>query len=356
MPPKRQQPTRKQRVEWVWKPIEDLDWSRKKRADMTPIEQEFVEAAVLDGEGTCVPSVERLKFLLADNPSIIETAGAAALSASFARRDSDDVVRFLVDNGARFEYPEGAFSPVHEAAWSSSHSSLSESQRRKGTEKFRLIFEAGLSDAAQIGIEPVHAMTSSHPFCTSPPPSAIPHSPTCSYSTERARSSRRGSTTTPTPLSIEQHRSATGGTGGERSQRYCSHTGRTTTSSPPAPSTTMKESGRFSWKTLLPLTPVTPTRRLPSTGLRRLEPLHAPKRSLPMASTPTPSTPARRRRSTRLPHPSARCPSTGRTLPLTRLLLSWLITARTPTRRTTRDAPPCTSRLTEVTRTPPSSS
>ena len=155
MPPKRQQPTREQRVEWVWKPIEDLDWSRKKRADMTPIEQEFVEAAVIDGEGNYTPDLERMKSLLAGHPCIIETAGAAALSAAFARKDSDDVVPFLVDNGARFEYPEGAFSPVHDAAWSVSHG-----QRDIG--KFRLIFEAGLADAAQIGIEPVHAMSSSH--------------------------------------------------------------------------------------------------------------------------------------------------------------------------------------------------
>ena len=129
---------------------------------MTPAEQEFVEAAVLDGEGNYVPDVERLKPLLARQPSLIETAGAVALSAAFARRDSDDLVRFLVENGAGFEYPEGAFSPVHEAAWKSSHSSWSASQRRQGIEKFRLIFEAGLADAAQIGIEPVHAMTSSH--------------------------------------------------------------------------------------------------------------------------------------------------------------------------------------------------
>ena len=155
MPPKRQEPTREQRVEWVWKPIEDLDWSRKKRADMTPIEREFVEAAVLDGEGNYAPDVERLESLLAERPSLIETAGAAALSAAFARKDTDGVVPFLVDKGAWFEYPEGAFSPVHEAAWSASHGQL-------GIEKFHLIFELGMADAAQIGIEPVHAMTSSH--------------------------------------------------------------------------------------------------------------------------------------------------------------------------------------------------
>ena len=155
MPPKRQEPTREQRVEWVWKAIEDLDWSRKKRADMTPAEQEFVEAAVLDGEGSYSPDLNRMKSLLSNHPSVIETAGAAALSAAFAQRDYDDVVRFLVEKGARFEYPEGAFSPVHNAAWKASHGQF-------GIEKFRLIFELGMADAAQIGIEPVHAMTSSH--------------------------------------------------------------------------------------------------------------------------------------------------------------------------------------------------
>ncbi len=155
MPPARKKPTREQRVEWIWKPIEDLDWSRKKRADMTPVEREFVEAAVLDDEGNHAPDLQRLKSLLAEHSSLIETAGAAALSAAFARKDTVDVVPFLVDNGARFEYPEGAFSPVHDAAWSTSHGQL-------GIEKFRLIFDAGLADAAQIGIEPVHAVSSSH--------------------------------------------------------------------------------------------------------------------------------------------------------------------------------------------------
>ncbi|MDE2822878.1 MAG: hypothetical protein OXK79_05175 [Chloroflexota bacterium] len=193
MPPKRQKPTREQRVEWVWKPIEDLDWSRKKRADMTPAEQEFVEAAVIDGEGNYTPDLERMKSLLAEHPCIIETAGAAALSSAFPKKDSDDVVRFLIDNGARFEYPEGVFSPVHEAAWKSSHSSWSVSERRQGTEKFRLIFERGLADAAQIGIEPVHAMTSSHRTLLHITATfGNPPSPSCSSSTARARSWRLG--------------------------------------------------------------------------------------------------------------------------------------------------------------------
>ena len=122
---------------------------------MTPIEREFVEAAVIDDEGNYTPDLARMKSLLAEHPSIIETAGGAALSAAFARKDSDDLVPFLIDKGARFEYPEGAFSPVHDAAWSVSHG-------QRSIEKFRLIFDEGLADAAQIGIEPVHAMTSSH--------------------------------------------------------------------------------------------------------------------------------------------------------------------------------------------------
>ena len=58
MPTTRKQPTSQQRIEWVWKPIEDLDWSRKKRADMTPVEREFVEASVLYSEGNYAPNLE----------------------------------------------------------------------------------------------------------------------------------------------------------------------------------------------------------------------------------------------------------------------------------------------------------
>ena len=71
---------------------------------MTPVERKFVEAAVLDGEGTYAPDLEHLKSLLAEYPSLIETAGAAALSAAFFRKEADDVVRFrcTIGHAVRF--------------------------------------------------------------------------------------------------------------------------------------------------------------------------------------------------------------------------------------------------------------
>lgn len=141
---------------WIWKPIEDLDWCRRKRSDMTPVEREFVEATVFDADGNYAPDLERLKSLLSENPSLVETAGSAALTAAVRAKDADEIVRFLVDNGARFEYPKDSFSPVHDAVWSASHG-------QQGIEKFRIIFESGLADAAQIGARPPHnGLTSSH--------------------------------------------------------------------------------------------------------------------------------------------------------------------------------------------------
>lgn len=144
------------RARWIWKPIEDLAWCRRKMAEMTEVEREFVEAAVFDAEGNFAPDLDRMKAMLAEYPSLVETAGAAALTAAIRGKDTDEVVRFLVDNGARFEYPKDSFSPVHDAVWSASHG-------QQGIEKFRIIFESGLADAAQIGIRPPHnGLTSSH--------------------------------------------------------------------------------------------------------------------------------------------------------------------------------------------------
>ena len=71
---------------------------------MTPVEREFVEAAAMDSEGNYSADLERLKFLLAEYPSLIETAGAAALSTAFFRKEADDVVRFrcTIGHAVRF--------------------------------------------------------------------------------------------------------------------------------------------------------------------------------------------------------------------------------------------------------------
>ena len=138
---------------WIWDVFDKLNWCRRTRSEMTAAEQEFVEATALDKDGNWGQDLARLKALLAEHPSIIETAGAAALSTAIRSREPDEesaeVVRFLVENGARFEYEKDIFSPVHEAAWSTAHG-------QQGIERFRIIFEAGLADAAQVGIEPPH--------------------------------------------------------------------------------------------------------------------------------------------------------------------------------------------------------
>lgn len=145
---------------WIWDVFDKLNWCRRARSEMTAAEQEFVEATALDKDGNWGQDLGRMKALLAEHPSIIERAGAVALSTAIRSRESDEVsaevVRFLVENGARFEYPKDCFSPVHEGAWSTAHGQL-------GIERFRIIFEAGLADAAQVGIEPPHnGLTSGH--------------------------------------------------------------------------------------------------------------------------------------------------------------------------------------------------
>ena len=145
---------------WIWNAIEELSWCRRTRSELTAAEQEFVEATALDKDGNWGQDLERMKALLDEHPSIIERAGAAALSTAIRSREPDEesaeVVRFLVENGARFEYARDCFSPVHEAAWSTAHG-------QQGIERFRIIFEAGLADAAQVGIEPPHnGLTSGH--------------------------------------------------------------------------------------------------------------------------------------------------------------------------------------------------
>lgn len=64
-----------------------------------------------------VASLPRLQEMLAGDPSLIDTAGPAALARAMYWRNGEPIVRFLLDKGARLDHPPGIFGPVHEAVW-----------------------------------------------------------------------------------------------------------------------------------------------------------------------------------------------------------------------------------------------
>jgi hypothetical protein len=138
-------------IERFWEDHDRLRWSARTRAEMTPKQQEFVEAAMGDwGRLDQVASLPRLQSMLAEDSSLIETAGPAALARALYWRKGEPIVRFLLDKGVRLDHPPGIFGPVHEAVW----------QNR--VESVRMVLEAGGIDAAQVAIEPPHGGLSSH--------------------------------------------------------------------------------------------------------------------------------------------------------------------------------------------------
>jgi hypothetical protein len=138
-------------IEGCWEDHDRLRWSARRRAQMSAREQEFVEAAMGDGlRLDQVASLPRLQEMLAGDPSLIDTAGPAALARAMYWRNGEPIVRFLLDKGARLDHPPGIFGPVHEAVWNDR------------VESVRMVLEAGGVDTAQVAIEPPHGGLASH--------------------------------------------------------------------------------------------------------------------------------------------------------------------------------------------------
>ena len=138
-------------VEDLWENHDRLQWSVRTRAEMTPTQQAFVEAAMGDWVRLDdMASLPRLRAMLAEDPSLIKAAGPAALARALYWRKGEPIVRFLLDKGARLDHPRGIFGPMHEAVW----------QNR--VESVRMVLDAGGVDAGQVAIEPPHGGLASH--------------------------------------------------------------------------------------------------------------------------------------------------------------------------------------------------
>jgi ankyrin repeat protein len=115
---------------------------------VTKLERQFVDIA----RQPCEPSsVEVMESLLSKIPSIVKSAGGAALAAAVNRPDykNASIVRFLIDHGARFDYPANSWSPLHEACWRIAWGQLP-------TDTIRMVLEAGLAKASEIAIKAPH--------------------------------------------------------------------------------------------------------------------------------------------------------------------------------------------------------
>ena len=137
--------------ERIWENHDSLHWSQRTRVQMSDREQEFVEAAMGDWlRLDQIASLPRLRVMAQEDPSLIATAGPAALARSLYWRKGEPIVQFLLDQGARLDHPPGIFGPVHEAV------------RQNRVESVRMVLEAGGVDAAQVAIEPPHGGLASH--------------------------------------------------------------------------------------------------------------------------------------------------------------------------------------------------
>lgn len=138
-------------IESIWQGHDRLGWSQRRRADMSSREQEFVEAAMGDWvRQDLVASLPRLQAMADEDPSLIDTAGPAALARALYWKKGDPIVRFLLEKGARIDHQPGIFGPLHEAVW------------QNQTKSVRMLLEGGEVDAAQIAVAAPHDGLSSH--------------------------------------------------------------------------------------------------------------------------------------------------------------------------------------------------
>ncbi len=125
--------------------------SRRTRAQMSPREQAFVEAAMGDWRRPHRASLPRLRALAAEDPALIAGAGPAALARALSWEAGEPIVRFLLEQGARLGHEPGTFGPLDGAVWTGC------------LESVRLLLEAGGGpDPAEAAVEPPHGGLASH--------------------------------------------------------------------------------------------------------------------------------------------------------------------------------------------------
>ena len=113
---------------------------------------EFMDAAYQRGalrSGVC--DVDRMRALLVEEPSLIETAGPAALAKAVGTTGSLPAVEFLMERGV----PRLTLNPFE-------YSELSEAVGGGNFDGLRAVFDAGYADASYIQEQMVHAGWPAH--------------------------------------------------------------------------------------------------------------------------------------------------------------------------------------------------
>lgn len=137
--------------ERLWESHDRLASPRRTRAQMSPKEQAFVEAAMGDWRRPHRASLPRLRALAAEDPSLIAAAGPVALAMALAWEGGEPIVRFLLEQGTRLDHEPGIFGPMDGAVWTGC------------LESVRLLLEAGgAPDPAGVAVEPPHGGLASH--------------------------------------------------------------------------------------------------------------------------------------------------------------------------------------------------
>ena len=137
--------------ERLWASHDRQASSRRTRAQMSPREQAFVEAAMGDWRRPHRASLPRLRALAAEDPALIAGAGPAALARALSWEGGEPIVRFLLEQGARLDHEPGTFGPLDGAVWTGC------------LESVRLLLEAGGGpDPAEAAVEPPHGGLASH--------------------------------------------------------------------------------------------------------------------------------------------------------------------------------------------------
>ncbi|MBT5711328.1 hypothetical protein HOI71_09820, partial [Candidatus Poribacteria bacterium] len=128
-------------------PTTGVTGARIRAGGLNERELAFIDAAFTRGpmwSGIC--DVDRMETLLAEEPSLIETAGPYALAGAVKSSDTLPALRLLMERGV----PRMAYNPFK-------YNVFSVAMDDGNVEGVRAVFEAGFADASDIQIPPAHS-------------------------------------------------------------------------------------------------------------------------------------------------------------------------------------------------------
>ncbi len=124
------------------------NWFRRdaEHVALTLAEEQFIAAALgpAPTRWSGAPDIERMKVILANEPSVLDRIGAQLLQVVIGMKGCGPAVQLLLDRGVSLDINETEYNVLHEAAWGGM------------TDTLRAVFEAGAADATGVSVRKPH--------------------------------------------------------------------------------------------------------------------------------------------------------------------------------------------------------